>query len=138
MIEKEYIMKYVKECAIIFGLTLAGEFLNYVLPLPVPSGVYGLFLLLILLCTGILKLRDIEATGNFLLDIMPLLFVPVSVQLIDSYGLMQSILVPVVVICIVSTVVVMVVTGKTADFMIHIRKRSQRQTAENMQEEKDR
>lgn len=62
-------MKYVKECLIIFGITLAGEVLNGILPLPVPAGVYGLFLLLFLLCRGILKLEDVEATGNFLLDI---------------------------------------------------------------------
>ena len=36
-------MKYVKECLIIFGITLAGEVLNGILPLPVPAGVYGLF-----------------------------------------------------------------------------------------------
>ena len=78
-------MKYVKESAIIFGITMIGEFLNELLPLPVPAGVYGLFLLLLLLCTGLLKLKDIEATGNFLLDIMPILFIPASVGLIESY-----------------------------------------------------
>ena len=66
-------MKLIKECAIIFGITLVCEGLNFLLPLPVPAGVYGLFLLLILLCSGILKLEDVEATGNFLLDIMPIL-----------------------------------------------------------------
>ena len=32
-------MKYLKEVAIIFGITMAGEFLNYLLPLPVPAGL---------------------------------------------------------------------------------------------------
>ena len=45
-------MKYIKESAIIFGITMIGEFLNRLLPLPVPAGVYGLFLLLLLLCFG--------------------------------------------------------------------------------------
>lgn len=111
-------MKYVKEGAIIFGITLVGEVLNHYLPFPVPSGVYGLFLLLILLCTGLLKLSAVEATGNFLLDIMPVLFVPASVGLIKSYGEMQAFLVPLLVTCLVSTVVVMAVTGKVAEFMI--------------------
>ena len=39
-------MKYVKQIGIILGITLAGECLNQFLPLPVPAGVYGLFLLL--------------------------------------------------------------------------------------------
>lgn len=108
-------MKYVKECVILFGITLIGELLNHVLPLPVPAGVYGLFLLLALLCTGILKLAEIEATGNFLLDIMPVLFIPASVGLIESYEEMQAILIPLGVICLASTMIVMAVTGKVTE-----------------------
>lgn len=111
-------MKYMKECTIILGLTMVGEWLNYKLPLPVPAGVYGLFLLLILLCTGIVKLGDVEATGNLLLDIMPILFIPASVGLLESYDAMKSILVPLVVISVVSTLVVMIVTGKVTEAVL--------------------
>ena len=116
-------MKYIKESAIIFGITMIGEFLNTILPLPVPAGVYGLFLLLILLCTGLLKLEDIEATGNFLLDIMPILFIPASVGLIESYDEMKTILVPLIVTCLVSTLVVMGVTGKVTELMVAVLKK---------------
>ena len=116
-------MKYIKESAIIFGITMIGEFLNAILPLPVPAGVYGLFLLLILLCTGLLKLEDIEATGNFLLDIMPILFIPASVGLIESYDEMKAILVPLIVTCLVSTLVVMGVTGKVTELMVAVLKK---------------
>lgn len=116
-------MKYIKESAIIFGITMIGEFLNNLLPLPVPAGVYGLFLLLLLLCTGLLKLEEIEATGNFLLDIMPILFIPASVGLIESYEAMKAILVPLIVICLVSTLVVMGVTGKVTELMVSILKK---------------
>ena len=116
-------MKYIKESAIIFGITMIGEFLNSILPLPVPAGVYGLFLLLILLCTGLLKLEDIEATGNFLLDIMPILFIPASVGLIESYDEMKAILVPLIVTCLISTLVVMGVTGKVTELMVAVLKK---------------
>lgn len=116
-------MKYIKESAIIFGITMIGEFLNELLPLPVPAGVYGLFLLLILLCTGLLKLQDIETTGNFLLEIMPILFIPASVGLIESYDAMKAILVPLVVTCLVSTLVVMGVTGKVTELMVVVFKK---------------
>ena len=96
---------------IIGGISLAGELLNYLLPLPVPAGVYGLFLLLLLLCTKVLKLEAIEATGNFLLDTMPIMFIPASVGLIDSYDAMKAILIPLIVTCLISTVVVLGVTG---------------------------
>lgn len=113
-------MKYIRECGIIFGITLVGEWLNAALPLPVPAGVYGLFLLLILLCTGILKLEDVEATGNFMLDIMAILFVPAFVGVVESYGEIRPLLVPLAVICVVSTAFVMAVTGKVAELMLHL------------------
>ena len=87
-------MKYVRQIGIILGITLAGEFLNKILPLPVPAGVYGLFLMLAALMTGVVKLESVEGTGNFLMDI------------------------PFLIIIAVSTVVVMIVTGKVAQFMM--------------------
>jgi len=112
-------MKYIKEAAIIFGITCIGELLNYYLPFPVPAGVYGLFLLLSLLCTRLVKLEDIEATGHFLLDIMPILFVPASVGVLESYIEIKAVLVPLAVISLVSTLTVMGVTGKVAELMLN-------------------
>lgn len=111
-------MKYLKEAVIIFGITMVGEFLNYLLPLPVPAGVYGLFILLALLCTGIVKVADISATGNFLLDTMPLMFIPAGVGLINSFEELRGFFIPLTVISVVSTVFVMVVTGLTAQYFI--------------------
>lgn len=114
----EETMRYLKECAIIFGITLAGELLNAVLPLPVPAGVYGLFLLLLCLCTGAVKLADVEATGNFLLDIMPVMFVPAAAGLLDKFGVMKPILLPLFLICLASTLIVMGATGKVTDWIL--------------------
>lgn len=111
-------MKYLKEVAIIFGITMVGEFLNYLLPLPVPAGVYGLFILLALLYSGTVKIKDIAATGNLLLDVMPLMFVPAGVGLLNSVEELKGFLIPLVVITTVSTVFVMIITGKTAQFII--------------------
>lgn len=121
-------MKYIKESAIIFGITMIGEFLNRLLPLPVPAGVYGL--LLLLLCTKVLKLEAIEATGNFLLDTMPIMFIPASVGLIDSYDAMKAILIPLIVTCLISTVVVMGVTGKVTEFMVKLLKKNETNAGE--------
>ena len=61
-------MKFIKGITIIFGITMIGEFLNVLLPLPIPSGVYGLFLLLGALCLKAVKLEDVEEPGGFFLD----------------------------------------------------------------------
>ena len=72
-------MKYVRQIGIILGITLAGEFLNQILPLPVPAGVYGLFLMLAALMSGVVKMESVEGTGNFLMDTMSMMFVPATV-----------------------------------------------------------
>ena len=88
------------------------------LPLPVPAGVYGLFLLLGALCAGAVRVKDVEETGNFLLETMPLMFIPVTVGLVENLEQVKQIAVPLLAISVVSTVVVLFATGKTADWLI--------------------
>lgn len=111
-------MKVIRECTIIFGVTLAGEMLNAALPLPVPAGVYGLFILLALLCSGWVRLEDVEQTGNFLLDIMPVMFIPAGVALMEQADELKPLLLPFLAVTAVSTFFVMIVTGKTAQMII--------------------
>ena len=58
-------MKYIFQTGIIFAVTLIGEILSQVIPLPVPGSIYGLVLLFALLLSGILKLKHVEGAGNF-------------------------------------------------------------------------
>lgn len=116
-------MKYIKQIFIIFTITMIGEIFNRVLPLPVPAGVYGLFLLLLCLCTGIVKLVDVELTGNLLLDLMPLMFIPITVELMERYQEIRAIVVPVIIISAVSTVIVMIVTGKMTEWIMMLRRK---------------
>lgn len=113
-------MKYVRQSCIIFGITMAGELLNALLPLPVPAGVYGLFLLLVGLCSGVLKLEHVEETGTFLLDTMPIMFVPVIVGLMEKYEILKAVAVPVIVISVASTIAVMAATGKMTELLIAV------------------
>lgn len=116
-------MNYVKQIFIIFGLTMLGELLNAWLPLPIPAGVYGLFLLLAGLCANVIRLSDVEDVGNFLLDLMPMMFIPAAVGLLESYEAAKVILVPLLVISVVTTVLVMIVTGKVTEFLLRAGKR---------------
>ena len=79
-------MKYAKQIFIIFLVTMLGELLNFLLPLPVPAGVYGLFILLAALCSGLVKLPDVEDFGGFLLEAMPMMFIPAAVGLLEQFG----------------------------------------------------
>ena len=126
-------MKYVRQIGIIWGMTMAGEFLNLLLPFPVPAGVYGLFLLLGALLTGVVKIESVEATGNFLMDIMSMMFIPATVGLVEYAQQIGEILVPYTVIIACSTVAVMAATGRLAQVMIE---RQERKMAERKKKRK--
>lgn len=115
-------MKYVYQIGIIGGISFISEVLYVLLPLPVPASVYGLIILLVLLLTGAVKVAQIEDTADFLLKIMPLLFIGPSVGLIQAADTVKGQILPLVVMCVLSTVGVMIVTSLTAQVMIHRKK----------------
>lgn len=111
-------MKYVKQFLIILFISFLGEILNNVLPLPIPASIYGIIILLICFLTGIVKVEKIEEVSNFLLEILPILFIPPGVAIMNSYGSIKNIIAPIMIIIFVSTIVVMIVTGRVAQFII--------------------
>ncbi|MCD8180384.1 MAG: CidA/LrgA family protein [Firmicutes bacterium] len=116
-------MKYIYQLFIIMLVTFAGEMLHHFIPIPVPASIYGLIVMLILLCTKIIKLENIEKTSDFLIEIMPLMFIPGGAGLITAWGELKGILLPVSVITVVSTVAVMAVTGKVTELVMKFDKR---------------
>ena len=108
-------MKYLRQFCIILLVSALGEGLHILLPLPVPASVYGLVLMLGALASGILKLEQVEEAADFLVEIMPVMFVP---GLLEAWGDLQPIWLPVVLITILTTVIVMVVTGRSTQFVI--------------------
>ena len=93
----------------------------------VPASVYGFAILFIGLLSGVIKLAHVKDTGKLLIEIMPVMFIPAGVGLLESWPQLAPIGVPVAVITLISTVVVMVISGKITQFVIH--KEAQRKTA---------
>ena len=104
-------MQYFKQILIILAFTALGELLSWVIPLPIPAAIYGLVLLLIALCTGLLKPEKISDTARFLLSIMPFLFVAPAVNILKYWSIIQNNLLAVCVIILVSTFLVFAVSG---------------------------
>lgn len=111
-------MKYIKQFGIILLITFIGEILHALLPVPVPAGIYGIIILFAALKIGIIPLAEVKDASKFLIQIMPLMFIPAAVGLLTSWKQLQSILVPVVIITVVTTFVVMIVTGKVTDSLL--------------------
>ena len=121
-------MKYIFQIGIIAGISFAAELLYIFLPLPVPASVYGLIILFILLCMKVIKLEQIEDVADFMLAIMPILFIEPSVGLMTSFEAIKGQAVVLVLMCILSTVVVTTVTGLVAQTIIRIRNRKDEMT----------
>ena len=116
-------MKYIKQLLIILFISFIGEVLKYLIPLPVPASIYGLVLLLAALLTGVLKLEKIKDVSGFLIEIMPLMFIPAAVGLMDSWSSLGGILVQVVITVVVSTILVMGVSGMVTQWIIRKERR---------------
>lgn len=108
-------MKYVKQFMIIMLFSFLGELLHGLLPFPVPASIYGLILLFVALCTRMIKEEQIKETADFLVEIMPVLFIPAGVGLMTQWEALKKLLLPLILVITLGTFFNMVVTGKVTD-----------------------
>lgn len=118
-------MKYLRQLLIILIFSFIGEILHSLIPIQVPASIYGLVLLFIALLTGIIQLPQVKEAAKYLIEIMPLMFIPAGVGLLESWGDLKSILIPVLILLVISTVLVMGVSGKVTQGMIQRSKRKE-------------
>ena len=111
-------MKYLKQFSIILFISLLGEILHSIVPLPMPASIYGLAILFMALSTGIIPLEEVRETGRFLIEVMPLMFIPAGVGLMKSWGVLKPLIIPVVVITVISLIAVMAVSGRISQRII--------------------
>lgn len=111
-------MKFIKQFGIIIAISFLGELLNYLIPLPIPASIYGLIIMLLCLQTKVIKIRSVKETGTFLIDIMPLMFIPAAVGLISSWDIIKPNLLPYLIITVVSTFLVMLISGHTTQTIL--------------------
>lgn len=104
-------MKLVLQFSIILLLSFIGELLSSIIPLPIPGSIYGLVIMLILLCTGVLKTKHVKAVSDFLIEIMPVMFIPVTVGIMDTFSTLKSLLPEILILSTLGTMIVMAVSG---------------------------
>lgn len=104
-------MKYIKQISIILGVCFIAELLEHLIPLPIAASIYGLVLMLAALMTKVIKLADVEDVADFLTGNMAIMFIPATVGIMDSVDEMKKMFVPFVVISVVTTLLIMSVTG---------------------------
>ena len=108
----------IREFLLIFVINYIGVIVAQVLKLPVPGTILGMLLLFVLLYTKILKVSSIERVSNFLLLNMTIFFLPASVELLDTMYLLKNGTLKIIFLVVFSTLLTMVVTAKTVEFLI--------------------
>ena len=121
-------MKFLVQFLIIAAVSFAGEILNAVVPLPVPASIYGIVILFVLLQCRIVKVSMVREASSFLIGMMPVLFITAAVGLVESWGVISGSWIQYLVITLVTTVLVMVVSGAVTQFVI---RRAKKRNGEN-------
>ena len=111
-------MKHLFRLSIVLFISLIGEILHAIIPLPVPAGIYGMILMFVSLCTGIVRLESVRTVGMFLIEIMPVMFIPAAVGLLDSWDALKSMLLPCCIALVPVTLIVMAVSGRTTQALV--------------------
>lgn len=111
-------MRYVKQFGIILGFSFLGELCHWLIPLPIPASIYGMAFLFVALQLKLLPVERVAEAGDFLVKLMPLLFVAPTVKLMDCWVLIAPELVKILTVICASTVVAFLVSGWVTQWVI--------------------
>ena len=107
----------VRGLALLLLFQFFGEILSRSFHLPVPGNVLGMALLLAALGMGVVRTGWIEQAADLLLTHFALFFVPAGAGVMLYFGLIGREWLPIVVATILSTFIVMAVTGWTETWL---------------------
>lgn len=105
----------VLQISLLILFSLLGQALANAAGLPVPGGVIGMALVLALLASGLLRVRNVHRGANWLLGEMLLFFVPAVMSLLDHREFLGVLGLKLLVIILVGTALVMAGTALTID-----------------------
>ncbi len=110
-------LRLILQLAILITFWLVGEAISRFMHLPLPGGIIGMFLLLIALQCGWVKVESVERGSHLLLTEMLLFFVP-AVLVVRNHGeFLGREGLEIVAVIVVSTLLVMAATGLTIEFL---------------------
>lgn len=116
-------LRLLVELAILCALFLLGGQLATWLGWPIPGGVMGLALLLLLFASGVLQPAMLQLGAGWLMAEMLLFFIPALMSLLDYGALIRDEGWRILLVIAVSTLMVMVVTALTVELVCRWRLR---------------
>ncbi len=95
-----------------------GEALAYLVPLGIPASVWGIAALFLALCLGLVKLSWVRDAAGFLISILPVLFVPPAVGLLDNWSQLRSSALALVLLILATTVLTFGIAGRLSQALM--------------------
>ncbi len=120
-------MKTLRQLSIVLLILSVGQILQTKFNLFIPGTILGMMILLILLLTKVIKLKWIENITNVLLDHISIFFVPANVGVMVYLSQIKDVWAQILFIAIISTVVVMGVTGAVVQLVDRLMARSRKE-----------
>ena len=113
-------MSVISQICVIFAICLASEGISAILPFTFPASVIGMILLLVLLCTKVLKPHHLQQTSNFLLGTMAMYFIPACVSVLEYVDVLLDNIWAILIICFVTTPIVFFVAGHVVQLTVRL------------------
>ncbi|BCN29822.1 CidA/LrgA family protein [Anaeromicropila herbilytica] len=111
-------MKLMLQIGVIFLICLVGEGISSILPIAFPGSVIAMILLFILLLTKVLRPDHIKEKSDFLAKNMAFFFIPAGVSIIKYYDVISKSILPLLIVCIITTILTFAVTAYTVTFIM--------------------
>ncbi|WP_301708743.1 CidA/LrgA family protein [uncultured Duncaniella sp.] len=109
----------VKQCSVIFGCLAVGEFIVWLTGISIPGSILGMLLLTALLEKKVIKVEDVGPMCRFLVSNMGFFFVPPGVALMLYFDIIADSWLAITVATLVSTALVLLVTGRVHQYFRH-------------------
>lgn len=125
------------QAIVISVILLISKIIESFMPIPMPASVIGLVLLFICLCTGIVKLGQVERVGTALTDNIGLLFVPAGISVVKSLGLISEHPFLIIGLIFISTLLLLLCTGFFSQMIVMTTERKEKSSVKNETEVKN-
>lgn len=109
----------IQQCAVIFAFLAIGEIFEALTGVTLPGSIIGMLLLTTSLKVGIIKLGQVEKVADFLVQNLGFFFVPAGIGVMCSLHLIAEQWMPIVGASVISTFVIIAVTGRVHQWMRH-------------------
>lgn len=114
-------MSIIVQIGIFFLICLAGELFSALLPIPIPGSIIAMLFLCLLF--KLIKPEHIEKKSDFLLGNMAFFFIPAGVGILEQFPLLLQNLLPLAVICVVSTILTFGAASGTVRLVLWLQNR---------------